>query len=173
MKNTMKKASLLVSFVWISLVAGLLIACANPSPIGPMNPMAAQPRLEFIDLENFDRDLNASLGAQLTHVDVLVVNSTTASAIPPRLQAWLHAVEAGGGTVKVSPPHSTVSAKNPLLLLSLVSGIWNSIKVTKAVQAHEMHKPARAYDAEIVLKIDDKGERLIDKILFTQKKTPS
>jgi hypothetical protein len=166
----MKKVNLFVSLIWISLLAGLLAACANPSP---MSSMVAQPKLEFIDLENFDRDLNASLGAQLANVDVIVVNSTTATTIPPRLQAWLHAVEVGGGTVKVSPPHSTVSAKNPLLLLSLVSGIWNSIKVTKAVQAHEMHKPAQAYDAEILLKIDDKGERLIDKILFTQKKAQS
>lgn len=155
----------------------LLVACSTPNaslsnPSGAaVAPAAAQSKLDFMDLANFDRELNASLGAKLPSVDVAVVNSTTATAIPLRLQAWLQAVESGGGTVKVSPPHSTVTAKNPLLLLSLVSGVWNSIKATNAIRAHELHKSAQLYDAEIVLKIDDKGERLIDKIVFTERKT--
>jgi hypothetical protein len=83
---------------------------------------------------------------------------------------WLHAVEEGGGKVSVTPPQSTVAAKNPLLLLTLVSGVWNGIKASKAIQSYELHRPARTYDAEIVLKISAQGDRLIDKIIFTEKK---
>jgi hypothetical protein len=151
------------------LITSWLTACANPPAGTGAQATAAQPNLEFVDIDNFDRSLNASLVAKLAQVDIAVVNNVTATAIPPRLQAWLHAVESGGGTVKVIPPQSSVTAKNPMLLLSLVSGIWNTIKATKAFNAHELHKPAAQYDAQIVLKISEQGDRLIDKILLTQR----
>lgn len=153
-----------------ALLSALLGACASaPTPA----PATASHQIEFIDLEGFDRHLNTSLAAKLAKIDVAIVNSTTATSIPPRLQAWLEAVESGGGTVKVSLPPSTVTAKNPLLLLSLISGIWNTTRATKAINTHEFHKPAQTYDAEITLKIDDKGERLIDKITFSERKAKS
>lgn len=152
-------------------VVALLTACANPAPSAPSAPTAAvKPALEFIDITSFDRELGASLGAKLPSVNVAMLNPTPATAIPERIQTWLHAVEESGGTVTVSPPQSTVSAKNPLLLLSLVSGVWNSFKAGKAMQSYQTHKPAQAYNAEIVLKINEQGDRLIDKIIFTERK---
>jgi hypothetical protein len=160
-------------FLFVALSALLLAACANQQPATALSSSAsapAKPALEFIDVASFDRELGNSLAAKLPSVNVAVVSSTSATAMPERLQTWLHAVEASGGTVTVSPPKSTVAAKNPLLLFSLVSGVWNSIKVSKAIQTYETHKPARTYDAEIVLKISEQGDRLIDKIIFTERK---
>jgi hypothetical protein len=148
------------------LIAALLTACASP----PATKAEAKPNIEFIDLDGFDQSLNASLTAKLPTVDVTVVNATTATSIPPRMQAWLQSVESGGGKVTVVPPKSSVTSKNPLLLLSLVSGVWNTTRVVKAVDSHTLRKPASTYNAEILLKIDDKGERLIDKIIFTERK---
>jgi hypothetical protein len=148
-------------------LALFVTACAN-QPVAPI--AAANPQLEFIDLAGFDHSLNASLGAKLPEVNVAVVNAITATTIPPRIQTWLEAVESGGGKVTVTPPKSTVVSKNPLLLLSLISGIWNTNRAAKAIDAHTLHKSARNYNAEILLKIDDKGERLIDKIIFTERK---
>jgi hypothetical protein len=142
----------------------LFAACTN------LTPLPAKPLLEFVDLASFDRELNSALTAKLRDVNVTVVNNVRATQIPERMQVWLHAVEAGGGTVTVSPPKSTVAAKSPLLLLTLISGIWNSIKATQALQSYEAHKSARTYDAEIVLKISEEGDRLIDKVIFTQRK---
>ncbi len=150
-----------------ALMAAILTACASAPPAAIV---AAKPSLEFIDLASFDQSLNASLGATLPVVDVAVLNAVTATSIPPRIQTWLEAVESGGGTVTVTPPKSTVSAKNPLLLLSLISGIWNTTRAAKAISSHDLHKSANKYNAEILLKIDDKGERLIDKIIFTERK---
>jgi hypothetical protein len=147
-------------------LAAFLTACASPSA----STIEAKPHLEFIDLDGFDHSLNASLAASLPVVDVAVMNATTATSIPPRIQTWLQSVESGGGKVTVTPPKSTVAAKNPLLLLSLISGIWNTTRATKAINAHDLHKSANKYDAELLLKIDDKGERLIDKIIFTERK---
>jgi hypothetical protein len=156
----------------------LLTACASvpeqttasTSAANAARTALAKPQLEFIDLAGFDRELSSSLTAKLPNVNVAVVNTVPANDIPVRMQAWLQAVEAGGGTVTVSPPKSTVAAKNPLILLTLVSGIWNSIKAHKAVQNYDLHKPARTYDAEIVLKVNEQGDRLIDKVIFTERK---
>ena len=145
-------------------VAVLLLACAD------VTQLPAKPQLEFADLSSFDHELNSALTAKLHAVNVTVVNNVNATHIPERMQAWLHAVEAGGGVVTVSPPKSTVAAKNPLLLLTIVSGIWNGIKATQALKSYEAHKSARTYDAEIVLKISPEGERLIDKVIFTERK---
>ncbi len=149
-------------------VATLLSACASAPD--PTSTASAKPQIEFVDLSGFDRQLSSSLAAKLPSVNVAVAGSTPATDIPERMQAWLHAVEAGGGTVTVSPPQSTVVAKNPLILISIVSGIWNNIKAAKAVQTYELHKPAQTYNAEIVLKISEQGDRLIDKIIFTERK---
>lgn len=149
----------------ISLVV-FITACANTTT----SAVEVKPDLEFIDLDGFDQSLNASLRANLPVVDVTVVNATTATSIPPRIQTWLQSVESGGGKVTVTPPKSTIAAKNPLLLFSLVSGIWNATRATKAINSHDLHKSANKYDAELLLKIDDKGERLIDKIVFTERK---
>jgi hypothetical protein len=145
-------------------VAILLSACVN------VTQLPAKPQLEFVDLTSFDRELNSALTAKLHDVNVTVVNNINATHIPERMQAWLHAVEAGGGTVTVSPPKSTVAAKNPILLLTVISGIWNGVKAAQALQSYEVHKSARTYDAEIVLKISEEGDRLIDKVIFTERK---
>lgn len=149
-----------------SLIFAFITACTNPST----TKVEAKPHIEFIDLDGFDQSLNASLSADLPVVDVAVMNATTATSIPPRIQIWLQAVESGGGTVTVTPPKSTVASKNPLILLTLVSGVWNTTRATKAISAHDLHKSASKYDAELLLKIDAQGERLIDKIIFMERK---
>ncbi len=154
-----------LTLFFVVLVA-LVTACANPA----VSTVQAKPQLEFIDLDGFDHSLNASLRANLPTVDVAVLNATTATSIPPRLQAWLQSVESGGGKVTVTPPKSSVAPKSPLLLLSLVSGIWNTTRATKAIATYDLHKSANKYDAELLLKVDDKGERLIDRIIFTERK---
>jgi hypothetical protein len=162
-KNPLMKQ---IQNLWAVALVALITACANPSA----STAEAKSHLEFIDLDGFDHSLNASLTAKLPVVDVAVMNATTATSIPPRIQTWLQSVESGGGKVTVTPPKSTVAAKNPLLLLSLISGIWNTTRATKAINAHDLHKSANKYDSELLLKIDDKGERLIDKIIFTERK---
>jgi hypothetical protein len=163
-QNTLMKHALNLFAAF--LLASILCGCNS----APLNKVEAKPNLEFIDLDGFDLSLNASLAANLPVVDVAVMNATTATSIPPRIQPWLQSVESSGGQVTVIPPKSTVASKNPLLLLTLISGIWNTTRATKAINAHGLHKSANKYDAELLLKIDDKGERLIDKIIFTERK---
>ncbi len=154
----------------------LLIACAALAgcadyPTGPDGAKAVPlAQLQFVDLQGFDRDLAASLAAPLPSVDVAFYDRVTPSALPERLQKWMAAVEAGGGSVKILPPPSAVTAKSPFLLISLASSLWTANKMAKeaAVAAH--FRAAHTYNADVQLKVDDKGDTVVDKVVFSQRK---
>jgi hypothetical protein len=153
--------------VILGLACGVAGCETNPSE-PPAAAAAAEQKseLQFLDLQSFDRELAGSLAAPLPKVDVTFYDRVTPSALPERLQNWLTSVEAGGGTVKVTPPKSDISAKDPFLLISLVSSLWSATKMTKAAVLTSQFRSARTYDAEIVLKEDEKGENVVDKLVF-------
>lgn len=156
-----------------SLAFGLaLMGCSSsPMPSDTTTGMAApKADLQFVDLQGFDRELSGSLSAPLPKVDVAFYDRITPSAMPERLQQWMASVEAGGGNVKVVPPKSTVAAKSPFLLISAATSIWSASKMAKELATRAQFKAAQSYDAEIILKVDDKGETLVDKVVFLQRK---
>lgn len=146
-----------------------LTACET-NPAQPARPVAAKAELQFVDLAGFDRDLSASLSATLPRIEVAFYDRITPSAVPERLQHWMAAVELGGGSVQVVPPKSSVTAKSPFLLVSLMSSLWSASKVVKDLSMKAQFKPAQAFDAQIILKADDKGESVVDKVVFLQRK---
>lgn len=153
----------------ISLAGGvLLVACQN-NPLEAQSAAPAKTAMLFVDLPSFDKDLTQSLASPLPKVDVAFYDRITPSAIPERLQKWMASVESGGGSVKISPPPSSVTAKSPFLLLSAASSLWSANKMVKEAAIAAQYKVARLYDAEIVLKIDDKGDTVVDKVIFNQR----
>ncbi len=148
-----------------------LTGCATPANTSspPHAPVVAKPQLDFVDLQSFDRELGAALSASLPKVEVAFYDRITPSALPERLQQWMTSVQAGGGTVKVVPAASTVTAKNPFLLLSLLSSLWTASEAVKALSAQQHHLVAQAFDAQIILKADDRGDSLVDRVIFTKK----
>ncbi len=158
----------------VSLAAGFAVGLAmmgcesNPAKTADASPPKAE--LQFVDLQGFDRDLSGSLSAQLPKVDVAFYDRIAPSAMPERLQQWMASVEAGGGTVKVIPPKSTVTAKNPFLLISAATTIWSASNMAREMAAKAQFKAAQAFDAEIILKVDEKGATLVDKVVFLQRK---
>jgi len=146
-----------------------LVACET-NPIQPLDPAPPKTELQFVDLQGFDRDLAGSLSASLPQVDVAFYDHIAPSALPERLQHWMASVEAGGGTVKVVHPKSGVTAKNPFLLISAVSSIWSASKMAREISTESRFKVAQAYDAEIILKVNEKGDSLVDKVVFLQRK---
>jgi hypothetical protein len=125
--------------------------------------------LQFIDLQSFDRDLHGALTAPLPQVDITFYDRITPSTLPERIQKWMASVENGGGSVKITPPPSTVTAKNPFLLLSAASSLWSANKMMKEAAVQSQFKSASTYDANVVLKVDDKGDTVVDKLVFTQR----
>jgi hypothetical protein len=153
-------------FAWVAAMA--LVACeSNPSIVQSSAPPKAE--LQFVDLQNFDHALAGSLSAALPKVDVAFYDRVTPSALPERLQHWMASVEAGGGTVKVVPPKSSVTAKNPFLLISAISALWSASKMAKEMSANAQFKAARSYDAQIILKADERGDSVVDRVVFIQR----
>ena len=151
------------------LLIASLTACES-NPAQTTRPTAAKAEHQFIDLAGFDRDLSASLSAPLPRVEVAFYDRITPSAVPERLQHWMAAVELGGGSVEVVPPKSSVTAKSPFLIVSLMSSLWSASKVVKDLSMKAQFKSAQAFNAQIILKADDKGELVVDKVVFLQRK---
>lgn len=170
MKNATNARGLCLNLLTV-LVLGLGLSACESNPSQPSSTAAAPPKaeLQFVDLQGFDRDLSGSLSAPLPKVDVAFYDRVVPSALPERLQAWVAAVEAGGGTVKVIPPKSTVTAKNPFLLISAISTLYSASKMAKDMATKAQFKAAQAYDAEIILKGDDRGESIVERVVFTKK----
>lgn len=149
-------------------LAFVLTACeSNPSQSTSLEPPKAV--LQFVDLQGFDRELSAALSAPLPKVDVSFYDRITPSALPPRLQSWMASVEAGGGNVTVVPPKSTVAAKNPFLLIGAITSLWTASKMAKEMSTKSQLNAAKGYNAELILKIDDKGDSVVDKVVFVQR----
>ena len=158
------------SFQWLLLAIGfLLLAACESNPNQPATTLPPKETLQFVDLQGFDRDLASALAAPLPKVDVYFYDHITPSGLPIRLQKWMAAVEAGGGSVKVVPPKSSVSPKNPFLLISAISSLWSASQVVKAAAEKNQFKTAHGYDAEIVLKTDSAGQNLVDRVIFSKK----
>jgi hypothetical protein len=158
------------------LTTGLLVlvlalaGCATESQnLGVTEARPVQSQLQFVDFPGFDRDLSSSLAAPLPMVAVSFYDRVTASAMPLRLQQWMASVEAGGGSVKVVPPKSTVSARSPMLVIGAISALYSASKMAKEMSSDAQFLAARAYDAEIILKADDKGDAVVDRVVFKQR----
>jgi hypothetical protein len=164
----MKNFAILRIACVLSLALGL-VACESNPPHGT-NAAPAKSELQFADLQGFDRDLAGSLSSPLPKVDVAFYDRIAPSALPERLQRWMASVEAGGGSVTVVPPESSVTAKSPMLLISAASTLWSATKIVKEYAAKAVFDPAHKYDAQIILKQDDKGESLVDKVVFVKRK---
>jgi hypothetical protein len=150
----------------------LLVACLSACETNPVSPeanAAARPDIQFVDLQGFDADLSRAMQTQLPKVEVNFYDRVSPNAMPNRLQTWLSSVEAGGGKVKVTPPKSDISAKDPFLLLSLASSLWSASKVAKEAAAKSQFVPAHAYDAELILKEDGNGHSVIDRVVFAKR----
>jgi hypothetical protein len=126
----------------------LLSACAANSPPTPGKALAKS-ELTFVDLQIFDR--------------------ITPSALPDRLQHWMVSVEAAGGSVKVLPPKPSFTPRDPSLIISLLTSLWSASDLFKSLSNQAQYKSARGFDAEIVLKMDDRGDAVVDRVVFLKK----
>lgn len=148
---------------WV--IAILLAGCAASAP--PAEP--ARPALQFVDLQQFDRELGASLSAPLPRVEVSLYDRVAPSALPARLQRWLGAADQGGGKVRVVPAPGSVTPKNPLLLVSIISSLWSGQNMAKEIAAESRLRAARNYDVQVFLRQDEHGDTLVDRIVFEQR----
>ena len=163
MNVTMKYRQTLV----LSLLIGL--AGCQTNPLQPATPTPPKASLQFLDLQGFDQDMTQSLSASLPQVEVAFFDRVTPSAMPERLQQWVSSAQQGGGQVTVTPPKSSVTAKNPFLLISAISTLWSASNMAREMATKSQFQAARGYNAEIILKQDDRGDTVVDKVIFAKK----
>ncbi len=153
--------------IYIVLLLACSLAACESSPNATGGAASAKSELHFVDLQGFDRDLASALVAPLPKVEVAFYDRVSPSSMPARIQPWMASVEAGGGKVNIVEPKSSVAAKSPFMLISL---IWSATKMARETSAHSQFKAAQGYDADIILKVDDRGESVVDKVVFVQRK---
>ena len=151
-----------------AVVVALGLSACETNPLQPTSTVPAKSELQFADLQGFDRELAGSLSS-LPKVDVAFYDRIAPSALPTRLQTWMASVESGGGTVTVVPPKPSVTAKSPMLLISAISTLWSASKVAKEYAAKAAFDPAHGYNAQIILKQDDKGDSIVDRVVFLKR----
>lgn len=159
----------LLALAWMVVV---LNACAPLPPEPDAQAKPASPLLQFLDLQSFDRELSRSLAAPLPAVEVAFHDRVSPSAMPERLQKWMASVEAGGGAVRVVPPPSSVTARNPLMLVSALTTLWSAGRMAQSVAQDAQFKAAQTHDAEIRLKTDERGQTVVDRVVFVRRAKP-
>ena len=160
---------MMVRYSLAALLAALLVLAGCESmPVQSSTPPKSE--LQFVDFQGFDKELSAALAAPLPAVNVGFHDKVTASAIPPRVQTWIAAIDAGGGAVTVVPPKPTVTSRSPMLLIGLVSSLWTASQAAKEMAEKAQYNAAHAYDAKILLKLDEKGDSVVDKVVFVLRK---
>ncbi len=155
-----------------SIAIALMVAACSSSMPGGSSLQAqpeAKPNVAFVDLQGFDRELGASLVAPLPKIDVAFIDVVKPSAIPERLQKWMAAVEAGGGSVVITQPKSELQSRALFAIVSAVTTAWSASKFAKEYSQERQFKAAQNYNAEILLKRDATGDTIVDKVVFTQR----
>jgi len=153
-----------------SIILSLLLlisACSTPSPTGTGSNEPKQ-KLSFIDINNFDRELTASLNAPLDSVDVVFYEKVSPNKMPERLQKWISAVERSGGNVKVETPPNEPKPRSALTILSLLGTAYSAIKNQITPQPESFLSSTKGRNAVISLERGANGELLVEKIRFVK-----
>ena len=144
-----------------SVVALSLVACVNPAqqslPEGP---------LQFVDLPQFDDQLRQSLEARPDDIKIAFIDRVKPSNLPDRLTPWMSTLRNAGGELKVIPPEGELQPRG-LPLLSLIPTLWTLFSAVKTDQPQT--SLLTGYDAQILLKIDATGDRVVDSIVFRKR----
>ena len=152
--------------IFLSLLL-LVSACSTPSPTGQGSDEPKQ-KLSFIDINNFDRELTASLNAPLDSVDVVFYEKVSPNKMPERLQKWISAVERSGGNVKVETPPNEPKPRSARTILSLLGTAYSAIKNQITPQPESFLSSTKGRNAVISLERGANGELLVEKIRFVK-----
>ena len=151
----------------ISLLAVSLIGCA--SQISPSTQPLSGPvenKLNFVDINKFDKDLATSLSSELDEVNVFFYSKVSPNKLPDRIQKWISAAEIAGGKVKVEQPANEPAPRAILPLLSLLGTAYSTFKDRQGHQDDLYLHSARGRNVVIALERGPTGDLLVGKIQF-------
>ena len=153
------------------LLWSLGVTACSTSPLQSQDEPAdapAQTQLQFVDLQQFDKDLSHSLSKAVPTVEIDFYGKVSPNSLPERLQPWMAAVEANGGRVKLASAESTVTTRSPLLLIGALTSLWSAAKIGAEINGKQDYKKAKGYNATIYIKTAPDGEAVVEKVMLTQ-----
>jgi len=140
----------------------LIVGCQSANIEPPKNSIT------FIDTQKFDAELGSSLANNKNPVDVEFYSPVSPNEIPPRLEKWMAMAEASGGTVTVTQPPNELAPKDPLLLLGLFTGLWETIKIVRSqFSSYSAEDSVKDRNINIQLARNSGGSLYVDKVIFT------
>ena len=145
----------------------ILCSCATKS-VNLFEPGQSKPKMEFIDISKFDRDLSTSLSDKHDSVEVAFYDKVSPNNVPDRLQKWLSSVEKTGGKVEVRRPEGEFASKDPFALLSLAGTLFSTLKTLATKPFEQDYETAKGRNAIIQLERNKSGEAVISKIMFVK-----
>ena len=138
--------------------------------------MPAEPpkqNITFIDTSKFDQEMSNSLSSDEKDISVNFYNVVTPNQIPPRMEKWLSEVDSTGGKVTIAQPSGELAPKDPFILFSLFSSLWNYFKTASGVsEMVNLKNSAKNRNAVIQLARNQQGEIYIEKIYFPARVNP-
>jgi len=151
----------------IVFLMSVLLGCATEQSV--VNSKAeAKSNIVFIDIGKFDAELHASLVAKDEPIVVSFYDQVSPNGMPDRLQKWLTSVERTGGKITIEPPPNELAPKDPMLLFSLFSGLWSSMKAASQIQDEQVVKAAKGRTAVISLERNAAKQLVVGKVTFVK-----
>lgn len=150
------------------IMAGVLAAASLVLSGCVSDPKMPPPKekVTYIDTNSFDRSLNSSLSANLERVEILVDDKISPIAIPERLNKWLAAVDANGGSVQVKQVEVDSAGKTRGFPIALIGLAIELIRLLRADTEEKRYESAGNYDAEVLVRQVSGGERVIERVIL-------
>lgn len=140
----------------------IILACQSTQVEQPKDS------LTFIDTQKFDSELANSLTNNKNPIDVEFYTPVTPNDIPPRLEKWIAIAESSGGKITVTQPANELAPKDPLLLLSLFTGLWEAAKIVREqYSSYSAEDSVKNRNVNIQLARNSQGALYVQKIIFT------
>ncbi len=84
--------------------------------------MGSNAELAFFDADAFDSSLSNDFASDAQQVHVTFAGTTSINAMPPRINAWLTAIQKSDGEVKAKDPNNP---QRGFLDLGMITGIFD------------------------------------------------
>jgi len=145
------------------LVTITLLGCTNTDSELELKAPTEFSTLEYLDSDYFDNTLSTNMNGKHATIEVAFLTPFSSNNVPSRVDAWLTAIGNTGGEVEMEPAEGERKERN---LASLMLSLYT---VYQEIQKIVRYLPARHYNAKLLYRQNERGEAMIEKIVFTHK----
>ena len=138
------------------IVLVLLLAACAPTKMADAPPVDPSKPIVFYDTAAFDTEVARTLAVTPDKISVQTVGPVTVNAVPPRLNAWMAAVQTRGGNVNMigrdpaAPQQQQfLSILLPIATAALAVFLPDKADIRQALRDSEVYGKADRYDMNV------------------------